>query len=903
MNFKWTIPIAILAFFLSFLVPNISAQEEEKAKEEKSEKPKEEKEKPEFPPVEDLVKKMEVKKGFFTLFKKEEELYALIESSQFKQPFFLAITISGGIYAGMQWDEMVVYWDVQDKNLLLIRPDLRHRAPKTTFEEVVKRTYPSTIIRALPIIAKDGNDVLVDFSEIFKSDLAGVGPLAAFLLDGSVHLNRQLSQWSKVKVFPYNVELEVQAAFTGPSQGESANWTDQTDGSRTQKLGIHFSLSQIPETEYKPRKADTRVGYFNTAMKDYSQKYESRTTFQRYIHRWNIEKADSSLEMSPPKKPIVFYIEKNVPYRFRRYVREGILEWNKAFEKIGIVDAVVVRQQTETDFADLDAEDVRYNFFRWTTHDMGFAAGPSRVHPLTGEILDADIIFDDSILRYDSQQHFYFTSTAMLGEMDPKFQSMFTKFSEKILLQKYDKEEAIHSKAMQKVMQWTNKRGCASCMFSYGMSHQLAMAQVFINSKGEKKMPEEFVGTVVKEVVTHEVGHTLGLYHNFKGSSWRPLTEINSEKKPEDTSGSIMDYNPINFVPKGMAQGHYVPRAIGPYDYWTIEYGYKISDESDDKILPEIAKRAPENGLAYGNDLYASILDPDPLLIRWDLGDDPIAYAKLRLTLVQELRKDLLERVVAEGEDFYPVRKNFNVLLRDQLYSAVLAARYIGGESLYWDHKGDPKARPPFVVVSAIKQREALQFLSETIFSENAFQFSPELLNHLAPGTWWHWQSDELNVWASYPLHENILMIQFFVLFTLVNPINLERIHNAPLKVSGQDVFTLSELLDGITKTIWASMDKNIEKQFTAQEPLISSTQRNLQRLYINLWIYYFILDNAMFMIPEDARTIAWKNLNDLSKKIEVVLQKKDLIDPTTLAHLLDSQARIQAALKAKFNK
>src|SRR5262249_58398491 len=102
------------------------------------------------------------------------------------------------------------------------------------------------------------------------------------------------------------------------------------------------------------------------------------------------------------KKKIVFWIEKSVPDEYRASVREGILEWNKAFEKIGFRDAIEVRQQENEDF---DPEDVNYNTFRWIANDGGYAMGPSRVNPLTGEILDADIVFDASMVRFWKQEN------------------------------------------------------------------------------------------------------------------------------------------------------------------------------------------------------------------------------------------------------------------------------------------------------------------------------------------------------------------------------------------------------------------------------------------------------------------------------------------------------------------
>src|SRR5262249_44640436 len=121
-----------------------------------------------------------------------------------------------------------------------------------------------------------------------------------------------------------------------------------------------------------------------------------------YVKRWRLEKVDASAKLSPPKKKIVFWIEKSVPDEYRSYVREGILEWNKAFEKIGFRDAIEVRQQ-ETE--DIDPEDINFNTFRWIASGRSYAMGPSRANPLTGEIIDADIIFDADMIRAWRQQY------------------------------------------------------------------------------------------------------------------------------------------------------------------------------------------------------------------------------------------------------------------------------------------------------------------------------------------------------------------------------------------------------------------------------------------------------------------------------------------------------------------
>src|SRR5262249_46477328 len=131
------------------------------------------------------------------------------------------------------------------------------------------------------------------------------------------------------------------------------------------------------------------------------------SAFVRYVNRWRLERAEpidpkNPEKLSDPRKKIVYWIEKSVPTEYRAAVREGILEWNKAFAAIGFRDAIEVRQQEGEDF---DAEDINYNPFRWIAPALGFAMGPSRANPLTGEIMDADIIFDASMVRFWKQDY------------------------------------------------------------------------------------------------------------------------------------------------------------------------------------------------------------------------------------------------------------------------------------------------------------------------------------------------------------------------------------------------------------------------------------------------------------------------------------------------------------------
>src|SRR5437660_5061618 len=210
------------------------------------------------------------------------------------------------------------------------------------------------------------------------------------------------SSWASVKGLEENVELEVEATY---SSGGTRD-IDTVPDSRGATINVHYSISKLPSHSYQPRLADDRIGYFLTVIKDFSKAGDDEQ-FTRYVNRWDLQKADPSAELSPPKKPIIFWLEKTVPFKYRKPIRDGILEWNKAFEKIGYTSAIEVRQQPDN--ADWDPEDIRYNTFRWITSNAGFAMGPSRVNPINGQILDADIIFDADFLRVWQEQYETFT--------------------------------------------------------------------------------------------------------------------------------------------------------------------------------------------------------------------------------------------------------------------------------------------------------------------------------------------------------------------------------------------------------------------------------------------------------------------------------------------------------------
>ncbi|HNY47452.1 MAG TPA: DUF5117 domain-containing protein, partial [Casimicrobium sp.] len=168
-------------------------------------------------------------------------------------------------------------------------------------------------------------------------------------------------------------------------------------------MGYYYGFSKLPAQPMRPREADPRVGYFTTNVNDFTDP-DKREQRSRYINRWRLEKKDPSAAMSEPKEPIVYWLDKNIPTAYRNAVTAGILEWNKAYEKIGFKNAIVVKQQADGD--DFDTSATRFASVRWVAgNNIPFGArGPSKTDPRTGEIFDADIEMNEDITRLYSSR-------------------------------------------------------------------------------------------------------------------------------------------------------------------------------------------------------------------------------------------------------------------------------------------------------------------------------------------------------------------------------------------------------------------------------------------------------------------------------------------------------------------
>ncbi len=623
-----------------------------------------------------------------------------------------------------------------------------------------------------------------------------------------------------------------------------------------------------------PRIADDRVGYFMTMYEDYST-LDKETPYVRYINRWNLKKKDPSAALSEPVKPIVYWVENTVPPEYRADVAKGIEWWNKAFEKIGYKNAIVAKQMPDT--ASWDPADVRYSCVRWMViPGGGYAVGPSRANPFTGEIFDADIRISVDFIRYMYNNMETFISPVSFNgliqeQLKPSDALPQQQFGFEC---DYGKESALEA--------------------AFGLSYLQAMTGDLDN---KDSLTQRYIHEYLVQVVCHEVGHTLGLRHNFKASTIYSLDQINDTAFTHVHSdlGTTMDYAAPNIAGKGKPQGDFYCTVPGPYDDWAISYGYtdfgaKSSAEELPK-LQEIASKAAQPELAYGTDEDAfagSTRGVDPTANLFDLGNDPLAFAQHKIQLTRELWTNGVKEFEKNGNRYNKILAVFANGWRSFIESAQLAPKFIGGLYTSRDHIGDPNGRLPFRPVSASEQRRAMKFMSDNVFASDAYDIPAGLLNKLGPERMEDFSGSTFSSQIDYPFQQMVLMVQRQSITRLYDPMTIGRLlNNVERFPAGQDKYTMYDMFTDARNAIWGEALKGQS---------VNPFRRQLQMLHLNQIIEIYLSAPAQY--PSDARTLASNDLNIIEAAAKTASTGN--ADEMSKAHYREVVRQIAAAKSAQ---
>ncbi|MCC7493901.1 MAG: zinc-dependent metalloprotease [Fimbriimonadaceae bacterium] len=817
------------------------------------------------PPVSEFTKGFEKRAGLFDLYwdGARHKLFAAVRGDQLMQDFLVATTLARGrlgwTVAGVILDQKVMAFRRVGPQLQLLERDVIHRAAAgTPAAGAVANSHADSVYLALPILAEEGGTMLVDLGS----------PLLGGALVRGTRIDPSRSSIESAKAFPANLSLRVGMEI--PSSPDSSY-----------RVEFLFNVLQLPALgSYQPRASDDRVGFFTQVVNDYSSDADD-TSKVRLACRWKLEKVDPTAAVSDAKEPIVWWIEKTVPEQHRGAIRAGILEWNKAYEKAGIRNAIEVRQQTADD--DFDPADLRYTTFRWGAADAGYAIGPSAIDPRTGQILGAEVVFDDSMIRWQRLDFEAQTDAAPGGSQRA---ALSPDLAGLLGLSGATAAAAPSPEHSAAVPSWR----CECRLQSRATAANLQLASCFELARQGRdpggRLPPELLQQLIKQLAMHEVGHCLGLRHNFIASTMLPLAKMHDKALVEQQGlvGSVMDYAPANIALPGQPQGYYYTPTIGPYDYRAIEYGYRHFGNDSERLA--VAARISAPGCDYATDEDVGRAQ-DPRTATFDLGE-PTDWVQHRVALLRDGLPKVIDRTVAAGGEWQRARDAFAILfsaLPDTLYRA---SDYLGGWSLARDHRGDANGRDPVVPVSFAQQRTALQVLLKTLFSEEFAAVDPALLRKLGPSV----HSDAYTVKAHLDPERVVYACRAALLGDLLGSAKIQAFQDqAAYALAGEQPLTPAEVCDLLTSAVFPELPLPTA-QAGAKAP--SRLARNTQRNYIGRLAG---LLGGDFPAMADARTLARMHLKAIRKALDS--EARPTGEALLAAHYEELAAAIDRALAA----
>jgi hypothetical protein len=813
-----------------------------------------------------FIKGVDRQAGLLDVLHKDDDYFFEFSSEQLDRPMLIAAVVAGGAgsdtFTGRFFNPLVVQFHRVGKRILWISPNRYYTSTGTPAAEAsLAISVPDSVIASYPIVAEDeGKKRIVISAGFFLTDAFSVGQgigrpqtgLFGLTVRPAFSLDASRSYLERTKALPKNVEILADLAFAGP-QGSATVAPDP----RGVRVKMHYSIVDLPEAgAYVPRLADDRVGYFLSAVKRYGDD-TLLTPFVRYINRWDLSSG-----------PIVFYLTNEIPPEYRAAVRSGILQWNTAFAKLGIEKAIEVRDPPSD--PDFDPDDVRYSTVRWISSDQPLfgAYTPSVVNPFTGQIVRAEIVIEGEALR-SVKRGYVETVVPARGS-------------------------------------GASREGCeaSDCEYQEQSAELAALGTLALRAGGASSaQAREYAEQWLRSVTIHEVGHALGLRHNFAASTIYPLARLSDRKftRAHGLVGSVMDYTPVNLSPRGEPQADFFQQQLGPYDEWAILYGYMrfgnvAKPEDEVQRLRAIAVESTQPDYTYSTDEDAYgpyALDPHVAL--FDLSNDPLAWDARQFRVVDRIVQDLDSVYPRDDRTYYEESRAFMTAMGSYQRSGGLVTKYLGGSYTSRAHRGQRGGEGPVRPIPRATQKRAFDLLAAHVFSSAAFEFSPQLIRHLGADRYAHWNSNGGMGRQDFPFTEFVAAFQDGVTEDVLSPLTLSRIADQEALGRGSaDTMTLRDIFDWMNGAVF---DDLANGGLRTIQPL----RRALQRRYADLLVEYVLAPSSLLDrigYPNDTAAIARYELRRLPPQIAARLASSTL-DVATRAHLESLQHRVTETLTA----